>query len=430
MTLFRDISVVWATFNIIASFLIFFEYRYSLKKTALLMICFMLPVTIFQVWFLLKVGPAVMAQCIFFTMALPCALFFFPLSQYRDGRFFYTFFLVCDINASITILTFLLDYYLPFDNYIVMLISRIIAFPLVEYCSYKWLRTPYLTVQRDVKKGWSAFAITSALFYILLIGLFSYPNMISERPVYIPLLILTVILIPCINICAFLALFRQQELYKLRNKEQLLMIQTESLKSRIEQTRHSEERIAIAKHDLRHQFQVLDELLKQSDTLSARRYINAELVELSNEISQRYCQNPILNATFITYYNIAESCDIKIESELDIPDTIAFDETELSVVFANAIENAINALRSLPLDKRIIKCKCIRYPQFMFRISNPYMGKISFDNDGYPISDKKDHGLGSRSIKAYCEKHNAMCAYTTDDNYFTLQITMPDEKPN
>ena len=136
MTLLRDISVVWATLNILASFLIFFEYRLSVKKTALLMLCFMVPVTAFQVWYLLRVGPAKMAQNIFLTMALPCVAFYFPLAKYRDGRFLYSFFLACDVNAAITVVTYLLDYYLPGDRYVVMLVSRLIAFPLMEWAVY------------------------------------------------------------------------------------------------------------------------------------------------------------------------------------------------------------------------------------------------------------------------------------------------------
>ena len=425
MTLLRDISVVWATLNILASFLIFFEYRLSVKKTALLMLCFMLPVTAFQVWYLLCVGPAKMAQNIFLTMALPCVAFYFPLAKYRDGRFFYSFFLACDVNAAITVVTYLLDYYLPGDCYAVMLVSRLIAFPLVEWAAYKWLRGPYLAVQRGVKKGWFAFAATAAMFYLLLIGQFSYPTMISERPQYIPLLLLTVVLIPCINGCIFFALFRQQELYESRDREQLLRMQTESLRSRVEQTARSEERIAIARHDLRHRFQVLDGLLKQGDTAEAERYLAAGIGELAKAETKRWCRNPILNAMFSAYFGMAEAEGVRVEAELDIPTELSVDETELSTVFANALENAVYAVRALPEERRVIRCKCIRFPRLMFRISNPYAGEVRFDSDGLPVSPVEGHGLGTRSIAAYCEKHGAMCAYSAEGGWFTVQITQP-----
>lgn len=35
------------------------------------------------------------------------------------------------------------------------------------------------------------------------------------------------------------------------------------------------------------------------------------------------------------------------------------------------------------------------------------------------------HGLGTRSIAAYCEKHDAMRAYSAENGWFTVQITQP-----
>ena len=252
--------------------------------------------------------------------------------------------------------------------------------------------------------------------------------MISERTEYIPFLILIIILIPCINGCIFFALFRQQELYEMRNREQLLRLQTESLQARIRQTSQNEERIAIARHDLRHRFQVLSGLLKNGDTEEAQRYISAGIGDLEDTKTRDWCKNSLLNAMFSVYFGMAEADGIRIEQELDIPEDIGVDETELSVVFANALENAVAAVRELPTEDRIIRCKCIRYPQLMFRISNPYKGEISFDSDGIPVSASEGHGLGTRSISAYCEKNGAMCAYTAENGWFTVQIMQPQIK--
>ncbi|MBQ9647038.1 MAG: sensor histidine kinase, partial [Oscillospiraceae bacterium] len=223
----------------------------------------------------------------------------------------------------------------------------------------------------------------------------------------------------------FFALFRQQELYESRDREQLLRMQTESLRARVEQTARSEERLAIARHDLRHRFQVLDGLLKQGDTAEAERYLAAGIGELSETKTKRWCANPILNAMFSAYLGMAEAEGVRVEAELDIPAELSVDETELSTVFANALENAIRAVRELPEERRVIRCKCIRFPCLMFRISNPYAGEVRFDSDGLPVSPVDGHGLGTRSIAAYCEKHDAMCAYSAEDGWFTVQITQP-----
>ena len=425
MTLLRDISVVWATLNILTSFLIFFDYRLTVKKTALLMVCFMIPVSAFQVWYLLRVGPAKMAQDIFWTMAIPCVAFFLPLAKYRDGRFFYSFFLACDINAAITVITYLLDFFLPGNRYLVMLVSRLIAFPLVEWAAYRWLRKPYLAVQRGVKKGWYAFAATAAMFYLLLIGQFAYPTMISERPQYIPLIMLTIVLIPCINGCIIFALLKQQELHEATEREQLLLIQTESLRQRVDESIRLDEQVSIQRHDLRHRFQVVNGLLRQGDVQKAEEYISASLGDLAETKPKRWCENPMMNAMFSAYFSRAEAERIKIEAELDVPDQLPADETELSTVFANLLENAVAAVKELPEGNRIIRCKCIRYPRLMFRVSNPYANEVRFDEEGRPMAAAEGHGLGTKSVAAYCEKHGAMCGYKAEDGWFTVQLMQP-----
>lgn len=93
-----------------------------------------------------------------------------------------------------------------------------------------------------------------------------------------------------------------------------------------------------------------------------------------------------------------------------------------STVFANALENAIYAVHQLPPEQRVIRCKCIRHPQLMFRVSTPYHGEVEFDQKGFPVVPDTSHGLGTRSIAAYCEKHGASCEYRTRNGWFTIQI--------
>lgn len=49
-----------------------------------------------------------------------------------------------------------------------LLISRLIAFPLLEYLAWRYLRKPYLELQDAVKKGWGVLAGMIVLYYMLL----------------------------------------------------------------------------------------------------------------------------------------------------------------------------------------------------------------------------------------------------------------------
>ena len=60
-----------------------------------------------------------------------------------------------------------------------------------------------------------------------------------------------------------------------------------------------------------------------------------------------------------------------IEYMLQATEDLPVDAAELSTVFANALENAIHAVKQLPSEQRVIRCKYIRHPQLMFRVANP-----------------------------------------------------------
>lgn len=97
-------------------------------------------------------------------------------------------------------------------------------------------------------------------------------------------------------------------------------------------------------------------------------------------------------------------------------------------MFANAFQNSINACAELPEEKRVIKCKCLCYPNLIFSISNPYAGTINVDSDGYPASDKPGHGIGTRSIKVFCKKYNTTVDYKITDEYVDFRMAVFGEK--
>ena len=60
----------------------------------------------------------------------------------------------------------------------------------------------------------------------------------------------------------------------------------------------------------------------------------------------------------------------------------------------------------------------------MIEISNSYAGAITFDRRGLPVSNKQGHGIGTRSIVAFAEKHNALYLFRTENGWFKLQIAV------
>ena len=58
----------------------------------------------------------------------------------------------------------------------------------------------------------------------------------------------------------------------------------------------------------------------------------------------------------------------------------------------------------------------------MLQVRNSFDGVIAFDKNGVPLSRKKGHGFGTRSIVTFCEMNNAFYEFKTDDKDFFMKI--------
>ena len=424
MTLLRNISVIWSYIHVLILFVFLFESRYSRKKTLLLTAAFMGPLCVANVLAYILLGPERAAQIVMLTCSVPSAIFFYVIAKNRDGRFFFTFCLADTVTYELIVITMLIDYYLAGNQYVFMLISRLLVFPAIELLVWKKLRKSYLELQQSVKRGWGAFAIVSAIFYILLIVMSVVPTVITERSDDLLALILVLIVMPLMYWNIFQVLVRQQKLYQTEEQARILRLQADMLTQQTERVEEAKNQLRISRHDLRHQLRTASGMLEKGLIEETQQYLSDADKLLDEAKVPHWCANPILDAVFGVYFRRAEAEGIRVDANLSIPDELPIDAAELSTVFANALENAIQACKQLPQEQRYIRCKCLSYPQFMFQISNPYAGTVKLDNKGLPVSDKRGHGIGIRSIAAFCEKHGVHYEFLTNGGVFSLRILL------
>ena len=417
-----DWSTVWSLIHVFVLNALLYEPRLPKKKAVILTVCLMGPLAAYNAWFFVHFGNELAGQLVLFNCTIPSLIFFMLMAKHRNGRLLFTFCLSDTISLEIICITRLIDDAIGLPDFWVLFILRLIVWPMLEFVVIKWLRKPYLVLQNAVQKGWGGFAAITLLFYVILVVMSSYPTVIQNRLEELPALLLVMALMPLIYWNILTTLFRQQELHETKQKEQLLQVQTAMLKQRIEQTLEAENQISIHRHDLHHQLQVIKTMLESGEIHEAQDYIEASQETLNGTKSRHWCLHPVLDAVFSAYFQQADSKGIKVEADIDIPADIPVNAVELSTVFANALENAIHAVSDLPQEHRVIRCRCIWQPQLMFYVSNPYAGEVRFDENDRPVAESTMHGIGTRSIAAYCEKYGAVCRYSAEDGWFSIKI--------
>lgn len=425
MTLFRDLSLCWCSMFSLILFLILFESRLSRKATIALSLGFMLPLLGANVALLFIYGPVAMNTMMLLTCSLPSLIFFWCLSKHRNGRFFFTFFMADTMIMEVMYVTSIADFYLG-NNYLVMVVSRVVLCPLLTWATWKWIRPVFADVQSNVKKGWYSFSTMALIFYILLNISMGYPTKITERPEYLPAFGLLLILMPIMYGNIFRTLRNQQQMHSLDEQENILRLQVDNMTARVEEFSAADAKFRVERHNFRHKMQTIAGLVenKQYDELYALVQEYSDTIRETRVI--RYCDYPVIDAVLAAYLQRAENKGIRVTAAIAFPDGLSISETELATVFANAIENAINACEKLPQHERFIKVKVLAVPRLMIQISNSYDGNAELSPEGIPVTHEEGHGFGTRSIVAFCEKHNVMYEFIADGQVFALRMVLTE----
>lgn len=378
------------------------EFRFEKKASYLAIWIY----SVFHILMVLAIynrfGSATGGQLYMIFGTIPPVIFFFIISLYRDGRLFFCFFAVQIILLTVIDLTNLIDSFFPTKGHMVHSILRIVLFPALFFLIRRYISGPYHQIQSLIYTGWNKIAVISGLFYILLVYTYNYPALLYERPSDIPIFLLIIVIAFCYLFQTISILYTIQEKHELEKRETLFAQTIDSIKSRIRQTEIAEKQLSRERHDLHHRYNTILSLLNKQDIDSAAEYVNSSALHLEETRHPVYCENAIICATIEIYAALAGDYGISLDLKLDIPKELPVSSEELSVVFANALENAINAAKLLPEGKRFIRIKCISRPNLMLQIKNPVSGHIRFDRNGIPVTDKKGHGVGIWSIEQYC----------------------------
>ena len=422
MTILRDISIYWAMFHVIILFLMLFRSRFTRKKTIVAAGIGMGFLMVVNGAGLIVFGIEALSKVFLFTCSIPSFIFFYVMSADKRFRFLLSFCLADTTCLWLMAVTNLLDFYLGGGKYVLMLISRLIAFPLLEYLAWRYLRKPYLELQDAVKKGWAVFAGMTMLYYILLVVVVQFPTNIIYRPEDTFLCVLVLILMLFNYGTIFSALYRQLLLYRKQQSERILQEQKNTLEAQLD----SQLNIRKMKHDIKGYTATLSGLLaarKMDEALTYLKGVEAEMDTLTGQ----FCANPYINAVVVHYFGKFE--DMGAECRVDIQ--VGEEELpymDLCQILSNGLENACDALKGLEKEKRKVSVQ-MRYNRnyLLIRIRNKCRDDLYVEQGEIPATDKagQDHGFGLATVKEAAERLDGESFCYTEDGYFILDVMLP-----
>ena len=426
--LLRELSVAWSLFHILILFIMLYRSRFPQKKTILLTIAGMLPLIVLNVAGMVILGANQMGRILIFTCTLPSLVFFYWISKDKKWRFLFTFCLADTAAYWLLGVTNLLDFYLGGGKCVIMLVSRILLFPVAEWLAFRRLRKPYIELQDSVSKGWGLFALMSVFYYVLLNMALNQPTLVTSRPEAVPVAVMILVLMPLTYATIFASLYRQLLLYRKQQEELIWKEQNIQLEARLE----NQQNIRKLKHDMKAHSIALSGLLSAGKIEEAQEYMQNMVNDFERETSQQqFCVNPYLNSIFSHYAQKFERAGVVQKLDLQIGDEdLPF--MELCQIISNGLENAWNAVEQLPRKQREVSVQ-LRYNReyLMIRMKNRCSPELFVEKGSLPPSSRKgsEHGFGLRTIQEAARRLGGeMTCYTQEGNFLLDVMIKTDRK--
>ncbi|MEG0376843.1 MAG: GHKL domain-containing protein [Eubacterium sp.] len=172
------------------------------------------------------------------------------------------------------------------------------------------------------------------------------------------------------------------------------------------------------RHDLRHHFLVLQGLLSTQKNAEALQYLEQFTPSLDDSAVIKWCNNTVVNMVLSHYKTLAEEKKITFNTRVTLSEEITVQDSDISVLLGNLLENAITAAARAPKENRLINLNIIRSGKMIaITADNGFDGKIKPENGRF-LSIKPHHtGIGLQSIESIAKKYSGGVEFdTTTEN--------------
>ncbi len=191
------------------------------------------------------------------------------------------------------------------------------------------------------------------------------------------------------------------------------------------------ENVRRMRHDIRHHYNALNDMLDRGQTREMKEYL-AGLIETTTRTDTKvYCRNMMVNGLLQYYVGMAGDegirCTVNAECE-----ELKIEPSDLTVLFGNAMENAINACRKCPKDRWIDVQVSTAQGPLAIEISNSCkevrINRHLQTEDGFSPAEafQSDHGggYGLHSMAHTAQKYggSARFRYNAEKETFTARI--------
>lgn len=179
------------------------------------------------------------------------------------------------------------------------------------------------------------------------------------------------------------------------------------------------------RHNLKHHLLILQGFLDSGETDKAREYLAQYFEQTDNGSMSQICSNPVVNMLVSHYASIAKERGIVFLPRINIPDKLSVQNTDLSVLLGNLLENAIEAADGASGENC---CICLNMrcagKMLLIAIENGFDGFVKKEGAHYHSTKQRHRGLGIKSIMEIAQKYDGEAEFSHEERKFHTSVIL------
>lgn len=214
--------------------------------------------------------------------------------------------------------------------------------------------------------------------------------------------------------------------YALRDREKQEKLEITCLKQQYayyQDKLKDEARVRAMYHDMKNYLLVLENHENAAQTREMAQTLRAQIVEYEDYV---HTGNKFLDIIVKDKAMKAREKQIDFSAVIDLSGVEFIEPLDISTLFGNGLDNAIEASEKLPAAQRVILVKAGKVQSFIsIVIENNCMEKAAQKSGRITKEDAFLHGFGISNMQKTAEKYGGVCTTAQESGKFTLKILIP-----
>ena len=178
------------------------------------------------------------------------------------------------------------------------------------------------------------------------------------------------------------------------------------------------------KHDIGNQLQVVNALMEQQNTDSARECLDNITAQLNNAANITYTGDPFIDSIINIKRRDAAADGTEFTTAIEITE-IKTDAAEICRILGNVLDNAVEACRNTSQPKIFVSIRETD-KKLVLCVSNT-ADDVDVNNMKTKKENSSAHGIGLKSVKKSVEKLGGVMNYTYNDRIFTINAILDNQ---